>query len=552
LPRRRALVYHRRRTARPEVVVDLILVGGRIWTFDPDLPEATALAIRGDRIAAVGDDAAILALARRGTRRVDLDGALVVPGLVDAHGHVRSLGERLSGLDLRGLATSAAIVARVRERVAGGVPAGGWITGGGWDQNIWPDTAFPTHEPLTDAAPRVPVFLRRIDGHAGWANRAALDAAGLGPHSADPPGGRIERDARGEPTGILIDNAMALLEAARPRPTRAELKGWIRTALQRLAKVGLTGVHDAGVPPEEVAAYRELADEEALPLRVYLMWDGTKADPIEPLVERDPFVDYGGRLTLRALKLMVDGALGSRGAVLFGDYDDARGQRGLFVTEPAEIERRSVLALGRGYQVAVHAIGDRGVAEVIAALERALQATSADDPRPRIEHLQCVRRADLERARRLGAVASMQPSHATSDMLWAEARLGPERGRGLYAWRWVAEAGLPLAAGSDFPVDPEPPLFGLHAAVTRCDRAGRPSGGWHPEQRLALEEAVRAYTWGAAYAAFEERHAGRVGAGYRADLTILSEDLRAIPPQRIHEVAVRGVIVGGQVAYDAC
>jgi len=531
--------------------VDLILAGGVVWTLDPDRPDATAVAIRGDRIAAVGDDAAILALAGPRTRRIDLDGALVLPGLVDAHGHVKCLGERLAGLDLRGLASPEEVVDRVRARAAGGLPDGAWITGGGWDQNLWPGAAFPGHEPLTAAAPRVPVYLRRVDGHAGWANRAALDAARITRATADPPGGRIEKDPGGEPTGILIDNAMTMIEKARPRPSRALLKEWIAVAMRRLAAVGLTGVHDAGVPPEEVAAYRELADERALPLRVYLMWDGTTRDPIEPLVARDPFVDYRGRLTLRAVKLMVDGAMGSRGAVLFDDYLDAPGRRGLFVTDPAEIERRAVLAIGRGYQVAVHAIGDRGIAEVIDALARALAAAAAADPRPRIEHVQCARRADLARARRLGAVASMQPSHATSDMRWAEDRVGAERGRGLYAWRWMAEAGLPLAAGSDFPVDPEQPLFGLHAAVTRRDRSGSPAGGWHPEQRLALEEAVRAYTWGAAYAAFEEQARGRVAAGAAADLTILAEDLRAIPPQRIHEVEVRGTIVGGQVIHDA-
>src|SRR5262245_7818005 len=529
--------------------VDLVLSGGAVWTFDPARPEATAVAIRGDRIAAVGDDQAIVALAGPRARCVDLGGALVLPGLVDAHGHVRSLGERLSGLDLRGLASPEAVGEPVRARVAAGPAAGAWITGGGWDQNLWPGAAYPTHEPLTAAAPHVPVYLRRVDHHAGWANRAALAAAGVGRDTADPPGGRIERDARGEPTGVVIDHAMALVEAARPRPTRVDLKEWIRAALARLAAVGLTGVHDAGVPAEEVAAYRELADEDALPLRIYLMWDGTGTDPIEPLVEREPFVDYRGRLSLRAVKLMVDGALGSRGAVLFEDYDDARGQRGLFVTAPAELERRATLALRRGYQVAVHAIGDRGVSEVIDALGRALAAAPAGDPRPRIEHLQCVRRGDLDRARLLGAIAWMQPSHATSDMRWAEERVGAGRGRGLYAWRWAAEAGLPLAAGSDFPIDPESPLVGLHAAVTRRDGKGHPEGGWHPEQRLGLDEAVRAYTWGAAYAAFEEGDRGRVAPGYRADLTILSEDLRAIRPQRIHEVVVRGTIVGGRVVY---
>jgi predicted amidohydrolase YtcJ len=314
---------------------------------------------------------------------------------------------------------------------------------------------------------------------------------------------------------------------------------------------GLTEIHDAGVSPDQVAAYRELADEGALPLRVYLMWDGTTTDPIEPLVAQDPFVNYRGRVTLRAVKLMVDGAMGSRGAVFFEDYADAPGTRGLFVTSPEEVERRTALALSRGYQVCTHAIGDRGIREVLSAYERALRTVPAGDRRLRIEHLQAVSPEDVSTLKRLGVIASMQPSHATSDMYWAEERIGASRGRGLYAWRWVLDLGIPIAAGSDFPVDPEQPLVGLHSAVTRQDLKDWPSGGWHPEQRMSLQEALQAYTSGAAYAAFEEKEKGRIAPGAWADLTILAEDLRAIPPERIPAVQVRGTIVGGEIAHDA-
>jgi hypothetical protein len=318
-------------------------------------------------------------------------------------------------------------------------------------------------------------------------------------------------------------------------------------------------VHDAGVSAPQEEAYRALAGEEALPLRVYLMWDGTTPDPIEPLIARPIYRDVGGRLTLRAVKLMIDGALGSRGALLFDDYSDARGERGLMLTPPGEIERRIAAATARGYQVAIHAIGDRGIALALDACEAALPAAASaatptagrPEPRPRIEHLQCVRASDLPRIRRRGVIASMQPSHATSDMGWAEERVGPERAAGLYAWRSVLDAGIPLAAGSDFPIDPESPLVGLQAAVTRSDAAGRPAGGWRPEQRLSLEEAVRAYTRGAAYAAFEEQDGGLIRPGARADLTILQDDLRTIPPERFGAVRVLATVVGGRIAYDA-
>jgi predicted amidohydrolase YtcJ len=539
------------RVVRPGESVDLILYRGAVLTLDPARPEATAVAIRGGRIVAVGDDASVQALAGPGTRSVDLQGAFVLPGLIDAHGHVASLGERLSSVDVRGVASIEAIAAAVRERGARGLPEGAWITGGGWDQNLWPGEQFPDHRPLDAASPDRPVLLRRVDGHASWASLKAMQAAGITRDTRDPDGGSIVRDARGEPTGVFIDNAMGLLEAAQPKSSRAQTKEWIRLALARCAAAGLTEIHDAGVSMEQAAAYRELADADALPLRVYLMWDGTTPDPIDAMIAQEPFVNYRDRLTLRAVKLMVDGAMGSRGAVFFEDYADAPGRRGLFVTPPDEIERRALRAMARGYQVCTHAIGDRGIRDVIDAYAKALAAAPPGDRRPRIEHVQCVRQSDLADFKRLGVIASMQPSHATSDMPWAEERVGMERGRGLYAWRWVLDAGIPIAAGSDFPVDPERPLVGLHSAVTRQAPDDSPAGGWHPGQSMTLLEAITAYTATAAWAAYEEKDKGRIAPGMWADLTILDEDLRAIPPARIDDVPVRATLVGGRFAYES-
>jgi hypothetical protein len=542
---------------RSEPPADLVLHGGAVVTLDPERPEARAVAVRGGRIAAAGDDRDILRLASDATRRIDLGGRMVLPGLTDAHGHIRSLGEQLDSLDLRGVDSIEEVARRAAARAAALGP-GEWVTGGGWDQHLWPGERFPDHRPLSRAVPDRPVWLSRIDGHASWANRRAMEAAGIGRATPDPPGGVIRRDARGEPTGIFIDNAQDLIGSVQPKPTRARLKEWITLALGRCAAVGLTAVHDAGVGEEEAAAFRELADEGRLPLRVYLMWSGIggaylsgAATPFERLLAEPPLVDYRDRLTLRAVKLMIDGAMGSRGALFFEDYADDPGNRGLPVMTPEAIEQAAVVALRRGYQVCTHAIGDRGIRLVLDAYERALAQVPPGDHRPRIEHLQCVAREDVPRLKALGVIASMQPSHATSDMYWADERVGPDRGRGLYAWRWVLDAGVRLAAGSDFPVDPERPLVGLHSAVTRQDLKRWPEGGWHPEQRMTLEEAIRAYTAGAAYAAFEEDTRGRIAPGYLADLTVVGRDLRAIPPGEIPDAGVAYTIVGGVVVHEA-
>jgi predicted amidohydrolase YtcJ len=533
----------------PEMPADLILTNGAVVTEDPRHPEAQAVAVRGGSILAVGTSGEIAALAGPATRRIDLRGALVVPGLTDSHGHVRSLGTELANLDLHGIASPEEIARMVRERDAT-LPAGAWVTGHGWDQNLWPGKTFPDHRPLSGAAPGRPVWLSRVDGHASWANLKAMQVAGVTRRTADPPGGKIIRDARGEPTGVFVDNAQDLVEKARPQATREQIKEWLSLALGRLAEAGLTEIHDASVDPEDVDAYRELADAGRLPLRVYLMWNGIGASRIEPLVDQPPFSNYKDRLTLRAVKLMIDGAMGSRGAVFLEDYSDDAGNRGLFVTEPAELERRATLAMRKGYQVCTHAIGDRGIRVTIDAYERALARIHPVDPRPRIEHLQCIARPDVDRLKPLGIIASMQPSHATSDMYWAEERVGRERGRGLYAWRWVLDAGVPIAAGSDFPVDPEKPLIGLHSAVTRQDLKGWPAGGWHPDQRMTLEEALAAYTTGAAYAAYEEDRRGRIAPGYWADLTVIGRDLRSIRPEEIADAGIDFTIVGGSVVYE--
>jgi hypothetical protein len=528
----------------------LILIRGRVLTLEAASPEATAVAVRGDRIAAVGTDEEILALAGDNTRRIDLEGRRVLPGLIDAHGHLRSLGEQLSGVDLRGVATPEEVARRVREAAARLAP-GEWLTGFGWDENLWPERRLPDHRMLTEAAPDRPVWILRVDWHTGWANLRALEAAGIGADARAPAGGRIGRDARGRPTGIFTGAALDLVSRATPAPSSEKLKGWLRLAMQRCAQVGLTEVHDAADDPAEVQAFRELAEAGDMPIRVYMMWKAYEGRAADPLLAQPTFVDYKDRLTLRAVKLLIDGTMGSRGAAFFEDYSDEPGNRGFVSTPPEEIRRVAELALRRGYQVVTHGIGDRGIALIAQAYEQALAAAPVPDPRLRLEHLQCVRRQDLPRLARLGVIASMQPIHATDEHTWGEARVGPERAAGLYALRWVLEAGMKIAAGSDFPVADESPLAGIHAAVTRQDRSGRPPGGWRAEQALTLEEAVRAYTADAAYAAFEEDRKGRIASGFWADLTVLERDILEIPSADIPAAGIFLTLVGGQIAHEA-
>jgi predicted amidohydrolase YtcJ len=515
--------------------------------MQPDAPRAEAVAIRAGRIAAVGTTAEIRALAGPRTRVIELGGRPVIPGLVDAHCHLYGLGVSLESLSLRGLKSPEAVAQRVADAAAGR-PEGEWITGRGWDQNLWTPPEFPARAALDAAAPRHPVALRRIDGHALWANAAALRAAGVGRDTPDPPGGKIFRDAQGEPTGVLIDAAMDLVEAKVPPDPPAVRERRILKAAHLAVSLGLTGVHEMGIDDGTVAVYRALAQAGRLPLRVvaYLSGEGQ----IEGLRARRPDADPDGAamFVLRGVKLFSDGALGSRGAALLAPYSDDPGNVGLTVTPPPELARAARIAAETGFQLAVHAIGDRANREVLDAFAAA-GAGPGRDLRFRVEHAQVVAPEDIARFAQLGVIASMQPTHATSDMPWAEARVGPSRIRGAYAWRSILATGAHMAFGSDFPVEEPSPLLGLVAAITRQDLEGRPAGGWLPEQRLTLEEALRAFTVEPAFAAFAEQHRGRIAPGLVADLTVFDREL--VAERKILETEADWVIVGGRVVREA-
>jgi predicted amidohydrolase YtcJ len=478
---------------------------------------------------------------------LDGQGNCLLPGLIDAHGHVLDLGFETLQIQLWDTKSLEESLRLVRAYAAAN-PGRRWLLGDGWNQVKWRLGRFPTAHDLDAAVSDKPVVLARVDGHAKWLNTRAMQAAGIMQDTQDPPGGRIERDATGRPSGVLVDKAMALIDKVVPKPTDDEMRVALKTALAHMNSVGLTGVGDAGVDARTIAVYRLLADRRQLTVRAYVMILDVGPDFTE-LSKNGPLIGYADdHLTIRAVKLFADGALGSRGAALLAPYSDAPDQGLLFMPE-TEMERRVQTALEAGYQVNVHAIGDAANHEVLDAFEAAYKVVDGRPLRNRIEHAQVVALSDIPRFKQLDLIASMQPTHATSDMNMAEDRIGKVRLQGAYAWRTFLTQGTRIAGGSDFPVESDNPFFGLHAAVTRTDHDNRPAGGWHPEQALTLEEAFRAFTLDAAYAEHNEEHIGSLEPGKWADFILVDRDLFKIPPADIWKIKVRQTWVGGQRVY---
>jgi predicted amidohydrolase YtcJ len=521
-----------------------LLVVGTLHTLDPSRPTAEAALVKDGSFAAVGSREECERLAAEDVGLVDLGGGCAVPGLADAHGHVALYGRTRSEVSCAG-ATSEEECAELAAKAAERAPRGSWIRGGGWSQDLWREQRLPTSRSLSAAVPNHPVALARSDVHALWVNDLALRAAGIDARTPEPEGGRIARDATGAPTGILVDNAMRLVFQGMPPARETDIEANLLRGLRAAAEAGLTSVHDAGLDPEILEIYRKLATEGRLPIRVYGMIDGQQAlpklDAQIDLWKRTPRV---GLLTVHSVKLFADGALGSRGARMFEPYADDSTTSGLWVTSPDELRARIGRVSAAGYQPCVHAIGDRACAETLEAFSAAPDARRL---RPRVEHLQLLRPRDAHLLRESGAVASMQPTHATSDGAWAEARLGSdtERRQGAYAWRQALDAGAALAFGSDFPVESLDPRKGLASAVLRVPDGSAVS--WMPEQRLTLLEALRAFTWGAAYAEHAERRRGLIRVGYDADLTLFGHDLFEVPPPALPEVPLLGTVVAGQL-----
>lgn len=537
---------------------DLILHGGQIYTVDAQNSVAESVAIRGDRIAAVGSNAEIEKLAGRQTRKIDLEGRAVIPGLIDSHGHLGGLADSLRSIDLVGTKSFDEIIAKVAER-AKSTPKGEWITGRGWDQNDWPEKKFPHHRKLSDAVPDHPVYLTRIDGHAGLANEKALQLSAINIQTYDPEGGKIIRDPQSdEATGVLIDNAQRLVELRIPAMSDEQYRAMFGPAIRECLRHGITTIHDAGVTGRQIDTYKALIDAGEFDLRVYAMISAGDRYTLSKYFAAGPLIGYGdNRLTVRSVKAMIDGALGSRGAALLEPYSDDPGNTGLLVTRPETLAEVVNQALGAGFQVNSHAIGDRGNRIVLDTYEAGFSAqrnaaqTADRDHRFRIEHAQVVALEDIPRFAKLGVIPSMQATHATSDMYWAENRVGPERIKGAYAWRKFLDAGCRIANGSDFPVERVSALEGFYAAITRQDKKGWPEGGWRPEEKMTREEALRSFTIDAAYAAFEEDLKGSIEKGKLADLVVLSKNVMRVEPAEILSAEVEMTLLGGEIVYSA-
>jgi predicted amidohydrolase YtcJ len=523
----------------------VLLTNARIYTLDAADRVVDTLVVRDGRIAFAGRRGDINAGV--GEETLDLGGRAVLPGLVDAHGHLMHLARARLSFDCRGLGSEEEIARRVGERAAGR-PRGEWITGRNWDQNLWPGRRFPGKATLDRVAPDHPVALVRIDGHATWANSAALAAGGIERATADPPGGVIARDADGTPNGLLIDTAQRLLQAVEPRPSDAQFDRAVRECIGDCLAVGLTGIHEMGAELYALASYRRLLERGDFPFRNYVAVAGRSASTWDHYRQRGPETMGDGRIVVGALKLLADGALGSRGAALHDAYCDDPGNSGLVLVPGDEVERLTLEGTARGFQLCVHAIGDRANTLVLDAFERALARTPRPDHRLRVEHAQILTDRDVPRFARLGVLPSMQATHCTSDMAWAGERLGPERLRGAYAWRSLLATGVRIAGGSDFPVESPNPFHGIHASVTRRPRSGE-NPGWQPEQRMTRAEAVRSFTTWNAFASRQEATLGSLETGKAADLVVLSDDVFACPEERIAEIRPVLTIVGGDIVY---
>ena len=552
---------------------ETLLVNGRVYTFAWDepagdgapaanapwdaasgwRPDAEAVAVRAGRIVFVGSAAEAERYRGPETRVVDLAGATVLPGLVDSHVHIRELGQMESYLDLTGVETEAEAVERVA-RFAATVPAGEWIVGRGWDEGAWANR-YPTMALLSERVPDHPVVLASLHGFAAWGNRLAFERAKITRTTPAPTGGEILKDARGNPSGVVLNRATPLLMGAVPPPTPEQAKAWVLAGLTRMARDGFVAVHEAGADSELMAAFEALGRDHQLPIRVYPMLSGREPELCRAWEKRGPLVDPEGMLTVRSVKAYYDGSLGSRGARLLDDYADQPGHRGVSGDGYGFDQALVADMMKAGFQVGIHAIGDAGNRETLDFLARVeAEQPSVGDNRNRIEHAQVVHPDDFARFARQQVIASMEPPHAVEDKAWAADRLGPERVKGAYAWRTFRQHGVRLILNSDLTGSDHGIFYGLHSAITRRDKSREPAGGWFPEQRLTPEEAVLGYSTWAAHAAFVEAETGVLAPGRWADITVMDIDplvVGATRPDELLNGAIRLTMVGGRIAYEA-
>lgn len=531
---------------------DFVFVNARVYTVDDGFTVAQAFAVEDGMFAAIGSNDDVRASIGISTKVIDLGGRTVLPGLIDAHGHMAGLGNlQLGVLDLAGTTSYDEVIHRVIERAEQAEP-GEWIIGRGWDHESWPDKELPTHERLSQAVPDNPVWLSRVDGHAGLGNARAMELAEVSEGSSAPSGGEMLRDQDARPTGVFVDNAIGMIGRVIPAGG-ASGEDLILAAQKLCLEAGLTGVHDARVGADMIEVYQRLERERKLHVRVFGMVRGNQA--MQWFDEHEPYT--GSFFSMRATKLYIDGAMGSRGAWLLDPYSDrptdAEGKpyTGLAVTEPDFVEAVAEHALTKGYQVCTHAIGDRGNREVLDAYESAATSLNANlrDARFRIEHAQLIAPEDIGRFAELGIIPSMQPTHCTSDMRWVEERVGPVRADGAFVWQTLLASGARIAGGSDFPVESHNPFLGLYAAVSRQNLDEQPPGGWHPSERMNRLQALRAFTIDAAYAGFDEDRIGSIETDKLADFIVIDRDYMTCHTREIADIRVVATYVEGSPVY---
>ena len=478
---------------------------------------------------------------------IDGQGKTLIPGIIDAHGHVSSLGYTLQRIDVRQADSAAEAAAAV-----GGYAASNqylnWIRGRGWNQVLWPDKQFPTAAQLDSEISDRPVWLERIDGHAGWGNSKALELAGITRETISPAGGEILKDADGEPTGVLIDNAMNLVSTVIPAPDQSEIAAALDAVSSHLLSLGITSTHDAGTTAAEHQLYRQLADSGDMPVRVYGMISSTEPS-LEQILAAGHSEDEHQLYSARSIKIYTDGALGSRGAAMLEPYSDRPGHSGLLLTSAAQLRKLFKLATEADFQVAIHAIGDKGNRIALDEIEHAYATVGGRHLRHRIEHSQVVAIDDIPRFKSLDVIPSMQPTHATSDMNMAENRIGRERLKGAYAWRTFLDQGSIVVSGSDYPVELANPFDGIHAAVTRQNKANQPQDGWLPEEAMTIEEAMRSFSIDAAWGAHQEGSLGGLTQGKWADFIIIDQDIYQIPAEDIWKTQVLETWLAGELVY---
>ena len=533
---------------------DIVFENGNIYTASDRQPHAEAIAVKDSRIIFVGSNADAKKFEGKATRVVDLKGHTVLPGMTDAHYHLIGVGFREMTLNLEGTASLEDFLTKVKARVDQAKP-GEWVTGRGWIETFWKPPVFPTRQDLDRVSPANPVFLRRADGHGAVANSAALKIAGIDRNTPSPFGGEISKDKSGEPNGMLLDNAQALVTKHIPPPTAEDTERAVLLGVERSIRLGWCEIQDPGGSYDDVALYKKLYQEGKIKLRIYKAVYGPTKDSARLLKEGTSVGNFDNRFTLRTIKVVFDGALGSRGAALLEPYSDKPDTSGFLTQKPEELLPMFEEALRQGIQVQTHAIGDRANRIILDLYEQAFKAVPPDqrkipNPRWRVEHAQIVNPTDLPRFAKLGVIPSMQPSHAIGDLHFATARLGIKRLEGAYAWQSFIKSGVIVPGGSDAPVERGEPMIEFYAAVARKDMKGFSGEGWHPEERVSREQALKMFTLWPAMAAFEEKIKGSIEVGKLADLTVLSADILKIPEMDILKTECLMTVIGGEIVYE--